>query len=117
MRARLKHFLRMCGHALAGAVDGRLEGLELRLDDLRAHSNQVEAKVDYLISLFEDERHQLKSEFHDLSSRVRDLSCSAEDLKCRTEHLAEDHSALLEGAIHTVTLITRSQVDAEGLKK
>ena len=112
MRNQVTRFFRRCGGALAGTVHDRLTGLELRADDLRCHSNQVESKVDYLISLFEDQRRQLESELQDLNSQVRDLNSRVqelnsriEDLKGRTQQLAENDGVMLQGAIHIVESI------------
>ena len=87
MRNQVAQLLIRCSGVLAGTVHDRLKGLELRLDDVRCHSNQVESKVDYLISLLQD-----------LNSRI-------EDLKGRTQQLAENDGVMLQGAIHIVESI------------
>ena len=112
MRNQIAQLLIRCGGVLAGTVHDRLKGLEIRLDDVRCHSNQVESKVDYLISLFEGQRRQLETEVQDLNSQVRDLNSLVqdlksriEDLKCRTQQLAENDGVMLQGAIHIVESI------------
>src|SRR4051812_36084140 len=114
MLNQVKKFLRRFGDALTATVHDRIEGLELRADDLRCHANQVEAKVDYLISLVAGQRHQLETEFRDLgcqvrdlNSRVQDLNSRIEDLKGRTQQLAENDGAMLQGAIHIVESIQK----------
>jgi hypothetical protein len=47
----LLRFFRTLGDLLTGGLHDRVAGLETRLDDLRKHSNQVEAKIDHLITV------------------------------------------------------------------
>jgi chromosome segregation ATPase len=82
-------------------VHERIDGLELRLDDLRSHSNQVEGKVDHLIAVLDAQRQLYQAELHDLSSQVlylnsqvsgmaaqvRDLVAQVSDLKTQTYNL------------------------------
>ena len=112
MRNQVAQLLIRCGGVLAGTVHDRFKGLEIRLDDVRCHSNQMESKVEYLISLFEGQRHQLETELKDLNSQVRNLNSRVEelnsrieDLKGRTQQLAENDGVMLQGAIHIVESI------------
>ena len=108
----VRRFFRLLGDMLTSGVHERLAGLESRLDDLRAHSSQVEAKVDYLITLVSAQRQETENGFAEVRSRVEELGSRARELAARVEHLsgsaqelAENDGVLLQSAIHLVEAV------------
>jgi hypothetical protein len=114
MRTRLEQFLRLFGGILLGSVFDRIEGLERRLDDLRAQSGQVESKVDYLISLvgsLQEQvaalREQAEADRQERSAQVAGLKLELDLHARRTEHLAENDEAVMQGEICIVEHLQR----------
>jgi uncharacterized phage infection (PIP) family protein YhgE len=107
MRGQINRMLTLCGNLLTGSVRERIEALELRLDDLRAHSNQVESKLDYLITLIEAQREPLGPGIHQVSSGIDDLRSRVDELIGQTGALAENDEAVLQGTIHIVESIAK----------
>lgn len=105
----LRRFFRLLGDMLTSGVHERLAGLESRLDDVRAHSNQVEAKVDYLITLVGAQRQEAdsgfgegRSRFDDLGARTHEVAAKVDELNGRVQELAANDGVLIESAIHLV---------------
>jgi hypothetical protein len=116
MRNLVRQVFRFSGALFAGTIHDRLTDVELRLDDLRAHANQVESKIDYLIGLVQAQRQQIDlelqrvhSSIEELRSRLQDVSGRTVDLVSRTEHLAENDEVMLQSAIHLVERVQSIQ--------